>query len=94
MAPDSKEKGWMTMIKTVIFDLDGPLLNGEESVKIFINKQYYCLHNWKNHIPKDTYVTRFIELDDGGYVWKDRVCQQLVREFDIRRSTWGALLQD
>ncbi|MEN1968367.1 HAD family hydrolase [Lentibacillus sp. N15] len=82
------------MIKAVIFDLDGTLLHRDESVKIFINKQYDRLHKWMNHIPKDKYITRFIELDDGGYVWKDRVYQQLVRDFDIRGLTWEALLQD
>ncbi|PAE27183.1 L-2-haloalkanoic acid dehalogenase [Paenibacillus sp. 7884-2] len=82
------------MIKAVVFDLDGTLLNRDESVKVFINQQYQRLNKWLYHIPKDRYITRFIELDNRGYVWKDKVYQQLVDEFDIKGLTWEQLLQD
>lgn len=84
----------MDIIKAVVFDLDGTLLNREASVKIFIDKQYERLNKWLNHIPKNKYITRFIELDNRGYVWKDKVYQQLVDEFDITDLTWNELLQD
>ncbi|MEK0292226.1 HAD hydrolase-like protein, partial [Caldifermentibacillus hisashii] len=82
------------MIKAVVFDLDGTLLNRDASVKVFIEKQYQRLNKWLNHIPKDKYITRFIELDNRGYVWKEKVYQQLVDEFDIKGLTWNQLLQD
>ncbi|WP_342512406.1 HAD family hydrolase [Sporosarcina sp. FSL K6-1522] len=82
------------MIKAVLFDLDGTLLNRDESVKVFINNQYERLNKWVSHIPKDTYITRFIELDKRGYVWKDKVYQQLTQEFNISEMTWEELLQD
>ncbi|WP_164670442.1 HAD family hydrolase [Virgibacillus doumboii] len=82
------------MIKAVLFDLDGTLLNRDESVKIFIEKQYQRFNQWLNHVPKDKYITRFIELDNRGYVWKDKVYQQLLAEFDITGLTWEELLQD
>jgi putative hydrolase of the HAD superfamily len=82
------------MIKAVIFDLDGTLLNRDESVKMFINRQYDRLHTFVGRIPKEKYVTRFIELDNRGYVWKDKVYQQLVDEFKITEITWEELLQD
>jgi putative hydrolase of the HAD superfamily len=82
------------MIKAVIFDLDGTLLNRDESVKKFIDSQYQRLNKWVNHIPKEEYITRFIELDNRGYVWKDKVYQQLTEEFDIKGITWEQLLQD
>lgn len=82
------------MIKAAIFDLDGTLLNRDESVKRFIDRQYDRLHKQIGHIPKETYITRFIELDNRGYVWKDKVYQQLVKEFDIVDITWEELLQD
>ena len=82
------------MIKAVIFDLDGTLLNRDESVKKFIDHQYDRLYKWVNHIPKEDYITRFIELDHRGYVWKDKVYQQLTEEFAIRGVTWEELLQD
>ena len=82
------------MIKAVLFDLDGTLLNRDESIKKFINNQYERLNKWVNHIPKDEYITRFIELDNHGYVWKDKVYQQLTKEFEINGVTWDELLQD
>jgi len=82
------------MIKAVIFDLDGTLLNRDESVKKFIDNQYERLNKWVNHIPKEKYITRFIELDHRGYVWKDKVYQQLTEELEITSVTWEDLLQD
>ncbi|MBX9974094.1 HAD family hydrolase [Cytobacillus firmus] len=82
------------MIKAVIFDLDGTLLNRDESVKMFIQKQYERLIKLVGHIPKERYVRRFIELDNRGYDWKDKVYQQLVNEFDITNITSEELLQD
>jgi len=82
------------MIKAVLFDLDGTLLNRDESLKCFINNQYERLSKWIGHIPKDQYTERFIELDNRGYVWKDKVYQQLTREFHISNLTWEELLDD
>jgi putative hydrolase of the HAD superfamily len=82
------------MVKAVIFDLDGTLLNRDESVKKFIDNQYVRLSKWLNHIPKEKYIRRFIELDKRGYVWKDKVYQQLTEEFEIKGLTWEDFLQD
>ncbi|MBT2606679.1 HAD family hydrolase [Bacillus sp. ISL-53] len=82
------------MINAVIFDLDGTLLNRDASLQKFIDGQYERLNKWVGYIPKETYTARFIELDCRGYVWKDKVYQQLVGEFDITGITWEDLLQD
>ena len=82
------------MIKAVLFDLDGTLLNRDESVTRFIDNQYERLIEIVGHIPKETYCRRFIELDNRGYVWKDKVYEQLVREFGVTRLNSGDLLQD
>jgi len=82
------------VIKAVLFDLDGTLLNRDESVKMFIERQYNRLYKLVGHIPKEKYTSRFIELDNRGYVWKDKVYQQLVDEFNIADITWEKLLQD
>ncbi|WP_372869059.1 HAD family hydrolase, partial [Planomicrobium okeanokoites] len=37
---------------------------------------------------------RFIQLDDHGYVWKDKVYQQLVEEFNITGISQQLLLED
>ncbi|MEK3886269.1 HAD family hydrolase [Bacillus sp. FSL K6-3431] len=82
------------MIKAILFDFDGTLLNRDESVKKFVDGQYERLHKWLGHIPKEYYTTRFIELDSHGYVWKDKVYQQLVDELDITGINWADFLQD
>lgn len=82
------------MIKAVIFDLDGTLLNRDASVQKFIDNQYDRLNKWVGHIPKGIYTSRFIELDCRGYVWKDKVYQKLVNEFTITKITWENFLHD
>ncbi|MFS0864856.1 HAD family hydrolase [Fredinandcohnia sp. 179-A 10B2 NHS] len=82
------------MIKGVLFDLDGTLLNRDDSVNMFIHRQYDRFQHAVGHIPKATYVKRFIELDNRGYTWKDKVYHQLVSEFSITDLTWEELLQD
>ncbi|MGE6489221.1 HAD family hydrolase [Paenisporosarcina sp. NPDC076898] len=82
------------MIKVVLFDLDGTLLDRDRSVKDFIGYQYERLNKRVGHIPKNVYMSRFIELDRRGYVWKDKVYQQLVTEFQITGVDWAYLLED
>jgi putative hydrolase of the HAD superfamily len=82
------------MIKAVLFDLDGTLLDRDSSVKSFIHTQYDRLNRAVGPIPREKYITRFIELDQRGYVWKDKVYKQLVQEFGITHLTWEELLQD
>ncbi|MFS0823331.1 HAD family hydrolase [Bacillus sp. 1P02SD] len=82
------------MIKAAIFDLDGTLLDRDESVKKFVSYQYDRLIEFLDRIPKETYIKRFIELDRRGYVWKDKVYQQLVHEFNIKVFSWQELLED
>lgn len=89
-----KEAMCFMVIKAVLFDLDGTLLNRDASVKLFIERQYERLNKLLNSIPKEKYISRFIQLDKRGYVWKDKVYQQLVYEFNIETITWEALLQD
>lgn len=83
-----------SMIKAVIFDLDGTLLNRDASVHKFINDQYERFHHALGKVPKAAYSSRFIELDDRGYVWKDKVYQQLVEECQIIDLTWEELMLD
>lgn len=82
------------MIKSVIFDLDGTLLNRDASVKQFVSTQYDRLNEHLSHIPKSDYIARFIELDCHGHVWKDKVYQALVTEFSIETMSWQSLLED
>jgi putative hydrolase of the HAD superfamily len=82
------------MIKSVIFDLDGTLLDRDASVVQFVSAQYDRLTEHLSHILKNDYITRFIELDCHGHVWKDKVYQALVSEFAINGMSWQLLLED
>ena len=82
------------MIKSVLFDLDGTLLDRDTSIKQFIWAQYDRLIDRLSHIPKSDYITRFIELDCHGHVWKDKVYQTLVEKFEISGISWEELLDD
>lgn len=81
-------------MKAVLFDLDGTLLDRDSSIVQFIAAQHDRLMTHLNHIPKTDYITRFIQLDCHGHVWKDKVYQDLVAEFAIQGITWQALLED
>ncbi|WEK56045.1 MAG: HAD-IA family hydrolase [Candidatus Cohnella colombiensis] len=80
------------MIKGVLFDLDGTLLDRDQSLVAFLQNQY-------NRIPAlhcvemNAYIQRFIELDQKGYVWKDQVYQKLIAELNLE-LTWHSLLDD
>ncbi|MGM9946017.1 MAG: HAD family hydrolase [Lysinibacillus sp.] len=82
------------MIKAVLFDLDGTLLNRDASVQCFIENQYERFIKHLKHIPKEVYVERFITLDNRGYVWKDKVYTQLTKELNISSVSVGELLDD
>jgi putative hydrolase of the HAD superfamily len=81
-------------LKSVIFDLDGTLLDRDKSIAQFIAVQYDQLNPHLSHISKIDYTNRFIELDCHGYVWKDRVYQDLVTELAIKTISWQELLDD
>ncbi|WP_088040763.1 HAD family hydrolase [Bacillus sp. EAC] len=82
------------MIKVVLFDLDGTLLNRDASLLNFIEQQYVRFNSNLNHIKKEKYISRFIELDSRGYVWKDKVFTQLINEYNLTDVTMNELLDD
>lgn len=87
-----KERG--KMIKAVIFDLDGTLLDRDRSLNQFIRDQYERYSDELRHVEKEQYIERFVELDHRGYVWKDKVYEQLLKEYAISRLTPEQLLED
>ncbi len=75
------------MIKAVFFDLDGTLLNRDESVRKFIDSQYERLNKWLSHIPKAQYVSRFMNSIITGMFGKIKYiskCQRNLISQDYR----------
>ncbi|MEK5333570.1 HAD family hydrolase [Lysinibacillus sp. FSL W8-0992] len=84
----------MAIIEAVLFDLDGTLLDRDKSLIAFVSHQYERLAPKLSSIPKEDYISRFIELDNNGYVWKDKVYKQLINEFNLTDCTEKELLDD
>ena len=75
------------MIKGILFDLDETLLNRKDSVESFIQDQFQRYKPYLAGVTEETYCSRFIELDNNGYTWKDHVYERLVEEYQLRLSS-------
>ncbi|KIL52956.1 HAD family hydrolase [Jeotgalibacillus campisalis] len=81
-------------MEAILFDLDGTLLDRKSSVQVFLDKQYDRLYPWLKSMEKEAYISRFTELERNGYVWKDKVYQQLIEENEFSRCSSEMLLDD
>ena len=82
------------MIRAVLFDLDGTLLDRRQSLEQFIYDQYNRFASYLMNIEKSEYCSRFLALDNNGYTWKDKVYAILLSEYNITTLTPGQLLHD
>ncbi|WP_459503562.1 HAD family hydrolase [Bacillus sp. C1] len=82
------------MIRAALFDLDGTLLDRRQSLESFISNQYDRYADHFTEIKKNEYCTRFIQLDNNGYTWKDKVYTTLLGEYNITTLTAEHLLYD
>jgi putative hydrolase of the HAD superfamily len=82
------------MIKAILFDLDQTLLNRQASVEHFIEAQYERYIDYLSHISKAKFKSKFMDFDNNGYVWKDKVYAQLIDYFNIQGLTKDELLKD
>lgn len=77
--------------KAILFDLDGTLLDRPTSLEKFLRNQY---SRFSFNVPFEIFQERFLQLDQNGYVWKDRVYQQLEEEWSLPSNQWQELLED
>ncbi|EOO17599.1 HAD family hydrolase [Bacillus cereus] len=82
------------MIRAILFDLDGTLLDRRQSLEQFIHDQYNRFAFHLINIEKSEYCSRFLELDNNGYTWKDKVYSTLLCEYNITTLTQEQLLHD
>jgi putative hydrolase of the HAD superfamily len=82
------------MIKAILFDLDGTILDRNASLKHFLARQYDRLAEKLNKITKIDYISRFIELDCRGYAGKEKVYKTILSEFHIQTISWEELVSD
>ncbi|MEB6623527.1 HAD family hydrolase [Acinetobacter pittii] len=80
------------MPNIILFDLDQTLLDRNTSLIKFVEWQVnFCqLVSQEN---KQAFITRFIELDNNGSVWKDLVYSQLLEDFNIKNFSVESLLE-
>ena len=71
-------------LQAILFDLDQTLHDRVASLPRFARDQYARLG--AEPTRADEFVARFVALDAGGKVWKDRVYEQLVAEFPLPGS--------
>lgn len=78
-------------IKAILFDLDQTLLDRTHSLKLFLIWQIQSLQLVLVS-QQQRFIQRFLELDANGSVWKDKVYQQLIAEFEITQVSTQDLL--
>ena len=78
-------------MRAVIFDLDQTLLDRERSLHDFLTWQ--CKGMLRPYIEDQAaFISRFVELDDNGAVWKDKVYSALIGEFHLEEWSCAELL--
>ena len=82
------------MIKAVLFDLDGTLLDRHSSLIVYIHQQMQRCRCLLGSIPLADYLGSVIELDARGHTTKDIVFQQIENLFGLPERSWKVLLED
>ena len=82
------------MIKAVLFDLDGTLLDRQGSLIVFVHRQVRRMSALLNNIAASDYLAKVVELDKNGHCPKDVVFQQIERDFKLPENSWELLFKD
>lgn len=79
-------------MRAALFDLDETILDRSRSLRDFVHWQA-CEQLGLNVSEVARFTDRFIELDQKGMVWKDRVYEALIPEFSLSHWSVDDLLQ-
>ncbi len=82
------------MIRGILFDLDGTLLNRSDSLHQCIRAQYERNCAILNDIESQQYLNDFITLDRNGYNHKKNVYKSLVEKYGLDKQASDLLLED
>ena len=81
------------MIKAVLFDLDGTLLDRDSTVRLLLRDQYATFAAHLGHIDREVFVSRVLALDDHGHGKKKAALYtSIVEEFDLPAALAADLL--
>lgn len=80
------------MTACVLFDLDETVLDRTKTLTSFVQWQVDGMLRDQISDPAK-FIQRFVQLDNGGKVWKDEVYSQLIEEYAIQHWTVSELLQ-
>ena len=81
------------MIKAVLFDLDGTLLDRDSTVRLLLRDQYATFAAHLGHIDREVFVSRVLALDDHGHGKKKAALYtSIVEEFDLPATLAADLL--
>ena len=83
-----------TMIRAVLFDLDGTILDRLNCLRIYVHNVVERLPDTLGQFPFLKYMDKLIELDAHGHGDKHQVFRMLEREFGMPPGTWQKLLED
>ncbi|OED34644.1 hypothetical protein AB833_32070 [Chromatiales bacterium (ex Bugula neritina AB1)] len=78
-------------MQAALFDLDETLLDRSGSLRDFVTWQSQEIFK-AGDANTNTFIERFIVLDQKGMVWKDRVYELLIQEFGLKGWTVDQLL--
>ncbi|WP_221563639.1 HAD family hydrolase [Alkalihalobacillus sp. TS-13] len=87
-------KGLIWMIRGILFDLDGTLLNRSVSLHQFIKAQYERNYAMLTNVKPQHYFDDFITYDQNGYNHKKNVYQSLVEKYELDHHVGELLLED
>jgi putative hydrolase of the HAD superfamily len=94
MTHSQEPSGAERKIDTVLFDLDGTLLDRDSTLQLFCSEQYDRFEAELSHVGKPAYIETLVELDDHGYIPKTEAYPRAQDKLRLDGTLGDQLLQD